>query len=125
MSIHDKLLKNIPYLEKEDVNQDGSLRVQNGKPSIVMVQGNFCGHCTSAKKIYAELPNEVQGTVNVYTVQADATDSSKDASSIISKVNNINGIPAFVGYDKNGKFKKMFNGNRDLPSLKKFATELY
>jgi thiol-disulfide isomerase/thioredoxin len=120
-----KLLVDIPYLEASDVTPNGDLSHTNGKPSIVMLQGNYCPHCTTAKPTFQLLPQETQNLVNVYTVQIDGdSESDRKAGSVLMNKHGINGIPAFAGFSKDGKFKAVHNGGRDLSSLKTFATSL-
>lgn len=121
----DKILKNIPYLEVQDVNQDGTLKshVGKGKPVVLMVQGNFCGYCTQAKPAFEEFARNVQNAVAV-TVQIDGDQSEKQANALIAKINPGKGVPVFLGFDENGKFEKLHTGNRDANSLMQFASTL-
>lgn len=120
-----KLLINIPYLEQQDVNPDGSLKdyVSQGKPVVVMVQGNFCGYCTQAKPAFQEFAKSTPNCMAV-TIQSDGGPSDKGASQNLSSVNKSQGVPAFLGFNKQGKFVALHNGGRDLASLKKFASGL-
>lgn len=114
----------IAYLEGDDVNADGSLKshVGNGKPVLVMVQGNFCGYCTRAKPDFQKLLNN--GVFAVATVQTDGSGSDQVAASKLSKVNKSPGVPSFIGFDKDGKFVKSHNGGRDSQSLMNFGKSL-
>lgn len=115
----------IPYLEGSDVNADGSLspNVGKGKPVLVMVQGNFCGYCTKAKPAFQELANALKNVV-CCTVQTDGGPSDKEANAKLSVVNKSPGVPAFLGFNSQGKFMASHNGNRDVASLKAFADSL-
>lgn len=118
------ILIGIPYLEGKDINPDGSLKtyVSKGKPVIVMVQGNYCPHCTVAKPALRELAK--QSSCVVATVQIDGDDNDKQASKNLAPVNKSRGVPAFLGFDKNGRFVKSHEGNRDLASLQQFISGL-
>jgi thiol-disulfide isomerase/thioredoxin len=120
-----KLLINIPYLEQQDVNPDGSLKdyVCQGKPVVVMVQGNFCGYCTQAKPAFQEFSKNTP-SCRAVTIQSDGDASDKGASKNLSSVNKSQGVPAFLGFNKQGKFVALHNGGRDMASLQKFASGL-
>lgn len=120
----------VPYLQKEDLNNNGSLKNSNDVPSIVMIQGNFCGFCTKAKpayqqfgKKYNNLRKNGKKVFNVYTAQSDDPDS-KEAAGLISNIVKINGVPAFVGFDKTGKFVSVYNGERSVKGFEDFAKQL-
>jgi thiol-disulfide isomerase/thioredoxin len=119
-----KNLVNIPYVEGNDVNDDGSLKSHVGKglPVLIMVQGNFCGYCTKAKPDFQKLENN--GEFMVATVQIDGGDTDKMANNKLSKVISSKGVPAYACFNKNGKFVKMHNGGRDAESLKKSMKNL-
>ena len=119
-----KYLIRVPYLEGMDLNDDGSLKsyVGNGKPVVVFVQGLFCGYCTKAKpdfQNFCKNPNAVG-----VTIQIDGSPTEKEANTKIAKVNTARGVPAYIGFDKNGAFKAIHNGNRDASSLAAFAAQL-
>ncbi len=120
-----KMMIGIPYLEGKDVNDDGSLAsyVGKGKPVVMMVQGNFCPHCTTAKSGYVQFAKSTPSIVAV-TIQTDGDDNDKQAVTKLSKVNTSPGVPAFLGFDKSGKFKSIHNGGRGVSSLQKFASSL-
>jgi thiol-disulfide isomerase/thioredoxin len=115
----------VPYLEDSDINSDASLKshVNNDKPVVMMVQGNFCPHCNNAKPAFQQLAQSMPN-VAVVTVQTDGGPSDKKASQMLSAVNKSPGVPAFLGFSKEGKFVKTHSGNRDLESLKQFASSL-
>jgi thiol-disulfide isomerase/thioredoxin len=119
-----KILVGIPYLEDTDINPDGSLKphVGNGKPVILMVQGDFCGYCTKAKPDFQKFAKS--SNVVAVTIQTDGGESDRKASKAIAVVNKSPGVPAFLGFDKNGKYVKTHQGNRDFASLEQFSASL-
>ena len=121
----DKLLIGVAYIEDSDLNPDASLKphVNNGKPTVMMMQGNFCRYCTNAKPDFQKLAQSMPD-IAVVTVQTDGGPSDKKASQILSAVNKSPGVPAFLGFNKDGKFVKAHNGSRDLSSLQQFAKSL-
>jgi thiol-disulfide isomerase/thioredoxin len=121
----DKILINIPYLEDSDINPDASLKpsVCKGKPVLLMVQGNFCGYCTKAKPAFQKCVQMVPEVVFA-TVQTDGSPSERKASQMLSAVNKSPGVPAYLGFDKNGKFVGIHNRGRDVQDLKAFCQTL-
>lgn len=117
----DKILKNIPYLEDEDLTDDGSIvagamiKLKN-RPVLVMIQGNFCGWCTVAKPELQKLANEVGFACA--TIQIDGTESEKKAAAKANKAFPSPGVPTFLVYDRNGKFVKAHDGERKADALK-------
>lgn len=120
-----KILVDISYLEESDINPDASLKahVNNGKVVVMMVQGNFCPHCNNAKPAFQQLAKAMPN-VAVVTVQTDGGPSDKKASQMLAAVNKSPGVPAFLGFNKQGKFVKAHDGGRDLEALKQFAASL-
>jgi thiol-disulfide isomerase/thioredoxin len=121
----EKILKNIPYLEPQDINpSDGSLNpdVCNNKPVVLMVQGNFCGWCTKAKPEVQKLADS--GAVTVCTVQSDGDANDQAANRNLGVVNKSQGVPAFLLYNRMGKFVKMHEGERTAAALKAACANL-
>lgn len=122
----NKIMKNVFYLEVSDINKNGSLKsyVGNGDPVIIMAQANFCHFCTEAKPAFQQLSKEHCKAVPC-TILIDGEQSEKAASKFLQMWdNNHRGVPAYFGFDKNGKFKKVHSGGRDVNSLLEFANSL-
>lgn len=120
-----KFLVNIPYLEGKDINADATLKsyVGKGKPVVVLVYASYCHFCKDVMPTVQQLAKEAKN-FGVVTIQSDAGPADKEAAKAISKVNTSPGVPAFVGFGKDGKFAKMHLGNRDLNSLMVFGNSL-
>ena len=115
----DKILVNVNYLEGSDVNSDGSIKssVNKGKPVLLMMQSNYCPHCTNAKPAFQKLANDMGNTVCVATIQTDGGPSDLAAAKALKNVNTSRGVPAYLVFDKQGRFIKMHEGGRDYNSL--------
>lgn len=120
-----KVLINVPYLEPKDINADATLKsyVGKGKPVVVLVYGAFCPHCRNVMPAYQDLAKNSKN-VAIVAVQTDGDVSDKEASKALSSVNKSPGVPAFLGFDKSGKFVKMHSGGRDIQALTTFANSL-
>lgn len=120
------ILINVPYLQGPDINADGSLtpEVGKGKPVVIMMQGDFCGYCTQAKPDFQKFANESKN-VQACTVQIDDQDpSGKEAGVKLKVINQAPGVPAYLGFGANGRYKASHNGGRDFASLMAFASSL-
>lgn len=115
----------IPYLEGADINDDATLKpyVGKGKPVVMMIQGNFCPHCTVAKPDFVKFAM-VTPSVQAVSVQSDGGPTDASAVEKLKSVNTSPGVPAYLGFDKNGRFKAVHQGGRDVASLQQFAQSL-
>ena len=101
------------YLEADDINSDGSLVQKSpiaGKKAIVMCFAAWCGHCKKALPMFAAFAREMKGDSACLLVD---TVADPGAAQKLSAVNSSRGIPAFLLFGKDGKFIKMYEGNRD------------
>ena len=119
-------MNNVPYLEISDFNSDGTLRdlVGNGKCVVIMVQANYCGHCTVAKPEYEKVAKSTNKVIFA-TICIDGTEDEQKASKFLQEWDkSYRGVPSYFGFDKNGRFKKVHNNGRDAKSLEKFGFSL-
>ena len=119
-------MNNVAYLENTDFDSRGKLKpyVGNGKPVLIMAQGNFCGYCTQAKPVYEKLAASTNNGVYA-TILIDGEQSEKEASNFLKIWDpNYRGVPAYFGFDKSGNFKKVHQGGRDSGSLETFLKSL-
>lgn len=119
-------LENVRYLEKEDFDHNSDLKkyVNEGKPAIVMVQGSFCGFCIKAKPAFQDLCYSNKNFI-CCSIQIDGEDTEKKAASLIPKWDkNYNGVPIYLGFNKEGKYIKTHSGGRNKKSLEDFANTL-
>jgi len=130
-------LYNIGYLENDDFDLHGNIKMdkiesQNGgfgfktgkhKKILVMVQANFCGHCTNAKpdfQNFADIDNDVFCT----TIEGDSNkEKEKGLSDRLKSVYpDFRGFPHYALHNSNGKrIKKDVKHGRSLADLKKFS----
>lgn len=119
-------MENVGYLEIDDFTPDGNLKpyVGNGKPVVIMAQGNFCGYCKQASPAYAKFAKS-NPNVMACSILIDGESSEKDTAKFCKKWDlNHKGVPAYFGFDKMGKFKKVHNGGRDDVAIIEFANSL-
>ena len=118
--------KPVYFLELEDVNEDGTLKMNNlkiNKPVIVMIQGTFCGYCTKSKPAFAEFAVK-HPEIFCATVLIDGNESEKKLNSVLSKViPNYKGVPTFYGITRTGQIVA-HNLGRSLEDHEKFSATL-
>ena len=119
------LNKPIAYLIDSDIDAKGDLcnpQIPKDKPVLLMIQADFCGHCTKAKPAYQEFAEKNSGKVFVATIQADGDQKGeKELGQRIEKIDSsFQGFPHYMLYDRNRK-RFTHNGGRDVASLQKFV----
>ena len=119
------LNKPIAYLVDSDIDANGDLcnpQIPKDKPVLLMIQADFCGHCTKAKPAYQEFANKNSGKVFVATIQGDGDQKGeKELGKRIEKIDSsFQGFPHYMLYDKNRK-RFTHNGGRDVASLEEFV----
>jgi hypothetical protein len=115
-------MPNVKYLEITDITPDWKLKpyVNDGKPAIVMVQGNFCGWCTKAKPDYARFQNNSK--VAVCAIQSDGAESERE---LYKGLRNWDpefsgGVPCYYLFNPDGSYNGKYSGGRDEQSLRTF-----
>jgi thiol-disulfide isomerase/thioredoxin len=123
---------NVYYLEPFDFNEDLSILINEDivNPyteaplfsglSIVMIQGNFCGYCTSFKPHFQQLADEAQ-TIDFGTIQIDGEYQDfyrKNIDSIIHS--SLQGVPTIVKMYR-GVYVDTYSGPLRYDSLKKWV----
>lgn len=116
----------IGYLERSDFADTGDLVGQLGdKPVFVMIQGSYCGGCTSAKPDFQRLGND--GTVTCMTIQIDGDrQSEKDiqSSGVLNNIYpNLETIPSYILYVNKKKRVPYKGHDRSFAALKQFVEQ--
>lgn len=112
-------LSNVGYLENDDMKDDGTLTIKPcPKNAVVLVYGDFCGHCKNFKPIFQAVANE-KSDVSFYAIDLGGTrPSQKLLSSKLNKcLTNYRGVPHIVFY-KNCKRVEEYGGNRSKDDFK-------
>lgn len=117
-------MQNVRYLELEDIKPDGSLKdyVTDGKPVILMCQGNFCGYCQQAKPDYSKFAKN-NNHVILATIVTDGSKSEQDAATkFIKKWDpKHRGVPSYLGFGSDGRFKTVHDGGRGYDDMMTFS----
>ena len=116
----------VVYLQDSDFDASGNLQndMLTNKMVLVMMQSNFCGHCTRAKPEFQKLGEEiaqspVASDVVTATIQADGSEpgESELGQRLTSILPSFKGFPTYVLFWK-GKPIGEINSGRDAASLK-------
>ena len=131
-------LYNVGYLENKDINENGRIlmnkitsknnsfgfKKNKHKKILVMVQANFCGHCTNAKPDFQKLAYK-DNDVFCATIHGDSDNSSeKHLTDRIRKIYpDFRGFPHYALHDENGKrIRQNIKHGRTYEDLKKFTS---
>ena len=118
---------NIYYLQMKDFDNKGKMisNIPSDKLVMIMIQSNFCGHCTVAKPEYKKFADENMGNVICCTIQADGNEEGeKELSKILDKIDDkFQGFPHYVVY-RGGVKVATYEGNRNSKSMNEFIRKL-
>ena len=114
------LVPPVIYLELKDFTPSGNLKHFKDKTSVVMVQANYCGHCTNAKPAFQKFAEKNKNVVCL-TIEGDGDDPEVEKMmDLVSKVKpSFQGFPEYLLY-KNGKFVSKDINGRTEASLNEF-----
>jgi len=124
----------IGQLEDSDFDQNGRLKPEEikglgNKPMLVMVYGNYCGHCSRAKPAYLQVFKEhKQSKVFLATLQTDSKDPSvaklaKRFPDILKRQGIVfQGVPTYI-LAQNGKMTE-YTGGRDALAITRFINSI-
>ena len=118
------LNKPIAYLVDTDFDDDGNLinpEIPKDIPVLIMIQANFCGHCTHAKPEFQKLSEENENDLFCSTIQGDGNEDGEQelGKRLINIFPGFRGFPEYMLY-KNGEFVEQHDGGRSSDDLKKF-----
>lgn len=121
------LLYPVAYLEKSDFNSDGTLVPKlKGKPTFIMIQAAYCGHCQTAKPQFQSLAKEIVATnlpIACMTIQADGEkESERQLSSMLNEIYpDFRGFPSFILLSGNRRIP--YTGGRTAPEMMTFLRQ--
>lgn len=122
-----KILIDVPYLEDSDINDNGDLKpiVCKGKMTLLLVQANFCPHCTVVKPDFQKLQKH-NDKFTIATIQGDGEGSDKRAYQKLSNRlgDKLRGFPTYIVFNSDGTFKEICEAGRDYSSLSKYMQQL-
>lgn len=118
------MLSTVYYLEDQDVTTNHTLKKyvtdDFTKPVVLMLQSTNCGHCVSAKPKY-EKASQLKDEIKWCTLQME---DEQMKNSLNVWYPDMVGVPSFIGFDKKGKFKSIYDGDRSTKSLVEFSDSL-
>ena len=103
------LLEPILYLEPNDFTSSGNLKHFKTKTCVIMVQANYCGHCTTAKPEFQKFAQNNR-SIPCLTIQGDGEDPN--AKHMLKLITTIK--PAFEGFPDYFLFKRGKFVDRDI-----------
>lgn len=117
--------ESVPHLEIRDFDgQKLRPHVHGNKPVIVMMQGSYCGHCTTAKPAFAQFAQQTD-LVNAVSIQIDGQKDEQEAYHVIRQlIPNFRGVPTFVAFDNAGNYVTNVVGGQTVEQLQQLAAQL-
>ena len=116
LSISDLKIKN----GKVYVNTD----VLNGNPGILLLYGNFCGHCHKFIPTYQGLSQKLnKNSTNFACLAIESGDLDKNQE--ITAALDFQGFPTMKFVDQYGKVLGDYNGSRDMTALQDTICKVY
>jgi thiol-disulfide isomerase/thioredoxin len=119
------LNKPVAYLVDTDFDKNGKLinpKIPKDIPVLLMIQANFCGHCTNSKPEFQKLAEHNKNKIFCATIQGDGKEKGEEE--LGKRLNNIfsgfRGFPEYMLYE-NGQFVKQHDGGRSSDDLEKFV----
>jgi thiol-disulfide isomerase/thioredoxin len=114
------LLKPVIYLESKDFTNKLNLKDFKNKTCVVMVQSNYCGHCTTAKPHFQKFAENNKSIVCL-TIEDSNSDDSKKMVDVVTKLKpSFEGFPDYLLFKNNKFIPKEINGRTE-ESLKEFT----
>lgn len=115
------LVAPVIYLESKDFTASGNLKHFKNKTCVIMVQANYCGHCTTAKPDFQKFAEKNKDVVCL-TIQGDGDEP--DVQNLVKLITKIK--PSFKGYPdyflfKSGKYIQKEIEGRTEASLEEFV----
>ncbi len=124
------------YLEDSDF-QNGRLvsnilNRETGKnyfdgTTIVLVQGSYCGHCTSFKKVFQDVANKVSGHFDMATIQIDGKLPSEQIfqTGALNQIlqQDLQGVPLVIKFRNGVRSGPEYQGDRSANDLMAWIIE--
>jgi thiol-disulfide isomerase/thioredoxin len=128
------LYEPVAYLQNFDFDTEGNLSNQQllgDKLVVIMIQADFCGHCSIAKPDFQKFANsiaksEYNNKIIPTTIQGDGKEEGEPElrSRLGTIFKDFQGFPSYA-LMYNGNFIKMHEGGRDSTSIAKSAIQTY
>ncbi len=116
-------MEDVIYLEGQDFTPDGRV-VSDGRPSIIMLYADYCGHCKSAKPQFQQIAGMAPNlrACAIHGADGDASDKAAEAA-MRGILPAFKGYPTFILMDGNGKFVTTYEGERTAPAIIDFCSK--
>ena len=108
-------------LTKSDF-QNGKITKVVGAPGILLVYGDWCGHCVQYAPEYQKLSNLFQKNNFVFSKIESA---QVEAPQVTQVIGNISSYPTIFFHNAQGQILKEYTGDRDSKELLKHICKIY
>jgi hypothetical protein len=115
------------FLESKDIDLNSMKlkpHVTQNLPVVVMVKSDNCFHCTQSAPAFNELAAS-NPEIAVRCIRAEDESGQEMVHKYVKSLyKEFRGFPTYLGFDKNGTFKKVHDGDRSSNALLKFSQTL-
>lgn len=111
----------LPHLDNSDFSSNGDLIRNKGKVGVVMMQGNFCGFCTTNKGFFQQFFDNHKDQYFIATLEVDSDRAAQLMSRIKKVVKNYSGVPFYLLYSPSGRLLMAHTAPRSYEELVKYA----
>lgn len=128
------LYEPVAYLQNFDFDEEGNLinqQLLGDKLVIVMIQADFCGHCSIAKPDFQDFADaiaksEYSNKIIPATIQGDGKEEGEPElrNRLATIFKEFRGFPSYA-LMYNGNFIKMHEGGRDSNSIARASIQTY
>jgi thiol-disulfide isomerase/thioredoxin len=93
--------------------------VSNGKPGMLLVKAEWCGHCKRFMPTFGQLANKLGRVFPLVFI--DESNMSQQLSTALQ----VRGFPTLMFFDKYGRVFEVYDGPRDYSSLLRKIDAVY
>jgi len=98
--------------------------VLNNNPGIILLWGDFCGHCHNFIPTFQELSGHLnKNNTNFACLAIESGELNKNSE--ITTALNFQGFPTMKFVDQNGQILGDYQGSRDIKSLQDSICKVY
>lgn len=113
-------------LSSDIINRETGQKYFDGL-TVVLVQGNYCGHCTRFKPIFQQVANKLSGHVDFATIQVDGSLPSEQLfqTNALSQIlqQELQGVPLVIKFRQGIRQGSEFQGERTPEALMAWILE--
>lgn len=97
------------------------VNVSKGKPGLLLIHADWCGHCRRFQPIFDELHNELGDDFPLLSIEDSYLKQNRELTNAL----NFGGYPTLKFFDQNGKIIGDYKGERTKGALLQNICEVF